>query len=69
MTRDRLRRKRAGSAVKVHKIENFAGIHTKDKKRLSLQSKRAKMQNIGIVWECSVLCLSRCGPRIYAGPL
>jgi hypothetical protein len=53
----------------MHKIDDFAGIHTKDKERLLLQSKRAKIQNIGMVWECSVLCLSRCGPRIYAGPL
>ncbi|MCK4940646.1 hypothetical protein KAS45_01010 [candidate division WOR-3 bacterium] len=51
------------------KINRIAGIRPQDRKRYVLKSKRARLRDIGMVWDTSVSCLLRGGPRIYTGPL
>ena len=51
------------------KINRIAGIRPQDRERYVLKSKRARLRDIGMVWDTSVSCLLRGGPRIYTGPL
>ncbi|UCF70644.1 MAG: hypothetical protein JSW49_10705 [candidate division WOR-3 bacterium] len=69
MNRHRIRRKQAGDCGDINGKNGFAGILTKNKEQCVLRSEETKMKHSGMAWDCSVLCLSRCGPRIYAGPL
>ncbi len=50
-------------------LKFFAGIRARNDRRQLTKSKRAGLRNVGMVWDCSVLCLARCGTRVYAGPL
>ncbi|UCD04853.1 MAG: hypothetical protein JSV98_06950 [candidate division WOR-3 bacterium] len=56
-------------AAGKHEKRFFAGIRTRNNKRQLTRTKRVQLRDIGMVWDCSVLCLARCGPRIYVGPL
>jgi hypothetical protein len=51
------------------KINRIAGIRPQDRERYILKSKKARLHDIGMVWDTSVSCLLRGGPRIYTGPL
>jgi hypothetical protein len=51
------------------KITRIAGIPPQDRERYVLKSKKARLRDIGMVWNTSVSCLLRGGPRIYTGPL
>jgi len=70
MIRDRFRKKDDGNTPSVQgKNKKSAGIRArKDGQRLT-KSKKAGLRDAGMVWDCSVLCLARCGSRVYAGPL
>jgi hypothetical protein len=68
MTNNRSHRitKNASAGNKINKI---AGIRPQDRERYVLKSKKARLHDIGMVWDTSVSCLLRGGPRIYTGPL
>ena len=69
MAHNMMKKSKNESRTGEHDKIFFAGIRAKDDRRQLIRSKRAGLRNVGIVWDCSVLCLARCGPRIYAGPL
>lgn len=60
---------RTNRASDKSKMVELAGIHTKDRTRFFLKSKKTQLHKIGMVWHCSMLCLLSGGPRVYAGPL
>ncbi len=64
----------AGKPRKRHvrvnsRIATFAGIRTVRRKGHPLRDKGLQRRDTGILWYCSVLCLSRAGLSVYAGPL
>jgi hypothetical protein len=69
MARDTTKKSKTEGRADRKRQKFFAGIRAGNDRRQSTKSKGAGLRNVGIVWDCSVLCLARCGPRIYAGPL
>ena len=51
------------------RINKIAGIQPQDRERDVMKSRKARLRDIGMVWDTSVSCLLRGGPRIYTGPL
>ncbi|UCG29858.1 MAG: hypothetical protein JSV53_10205 [candidate division WOR-3 bacterium] len=69
MIRDKFKRKQTGKSATEKEGQIFAGIRAEKNGRQFMKSKGARLRKVGKVWDCSVLCLARCGARIYAGPL
>ncbi|MDH4212205.1 MAG: hypothetical protein OEV79_12245 [candidate division WOR-3 bacterium] len=69
MARDIMKKLRFDNRAIKKDLKFFAGIRARNDRRQLTKSKRAGLRNVGMVWNCSVLCLARCGTRIYAGPL
>ncbi len=51
------------------KRKKIAGIHFQKKRRASKKTRNVQILNFRTGWDCTVLCLSHSGPRMYAGPL
>jgi hypothetical protein len=69
VARDIMKNSKVDGGAAKKELRFFAGIRARKDRRQLTRSKRAGLRNVGMVWDCSVLCLARCGTRVYAGPL
>lgn len=64
-----LKERATGRGREAVKKAKFAGIRFKDKETISGKTKHTQISQLGMKWDCSMLCLLHSGPRIYTGPL